>query len=121
MENGEYEADSDYNSEEEDTPCIIEMYDMACAALTWEPPATYVLPDETTMKEAQEADKYTGHILRALTAYEHGQSQPDDDEAWAQRHNMDFAINDGILHKAWIRGKGKQAMTQWQIVVPKIL
>ena len=33
MENREYEADSDHDSEEEDTPQIIEMYDMACAAL----------------------------------------------------------------------------------------
>ena len=36
---------------------MIEMYDMACAALTWEPSATYVLPDEATMKEAHEARK----------------------------------------------------------------
>ena len=109
METGEYEADSDYSSEEEDTPRIIELYAMACVAITWEPPATYALPDETAMKEAQNADKYTGHnvILRALTAYEQGQNQPEDDEAWAQRHNMDFAIKNGILHKAWIRGKGK--------------
>ena len=65
MENGEYEPDSDYSSEEEDTPRIIEMYAIACAALTWEPPATYFLPDETAMKAAQVADKYTGHILKA--------------------------------------------------------
>ena len=121
MENGEYEADSDYSSEEEDTPRIIEMYAMACAALTWEPPAIYALPDEAAMEEAQNADKYTGHILIALTAYEQGQNQPEDDETWAQRHNMGFAIKDGILHKAWIRGKGKQATTQWQMVVPKSL
>ena len=54
MKHGEYEADSDYSSEEEDTPRIIELYDLAYAALTREPPATYVLPDETTMNEAHE-------------------------------------------------------------------
>ena len=41
MGNGEYEADSEYESEEEDTPRIIEMYEMTWASLNWEPTSTH--------------------------------------------------------------------------------
>ena len=121
MENGEYEPDSDYSSEEEETPRIIEMYDMACAALTWEPPATYVLPDDTSMKAAQLADKYTGHILKALTAYEQGQTNQKMMKHGHSATTWTFAIKDGICTRPGLEAKGNKQQTQWQTVVPKSL
>ena len=46
MERGAYESDSDYSGPdtEEEDPRIVEMYDMACGAVGWKPPATYQLP-----------------------------------------------------------------------------
>ena len=122
MENGEYEADSDYDSEEEDMPRIIEMCDMACAALQWDPPATYELPSADQFRAGQRQDPYTtcntSHIIRALTEFEQGNSQPTEDEAWAQKHQSDYAIKQWIPHKAWLKGKAQHAKTQWQLVVP---
>ena len=47
-----------------------------------------------------------------------GKSQPADDAAWSQKHQSDFAIKHGTLHKAYIKGKAQHAKPQWQVVVP---
>ena len=91
---------------------IIEMYDMACAVLQWDPPATYELPASDQFTAGQRQGPYTGHTIRALTEFEQGNSQPTNDASWALKHQSDYAIKQGILHKARIKGKSQHAKTQ---------
>ena len=81
-----YESDSDYSGSdtEEEDPRIVEMYDMACGAVGWKPPATYRLPTQEAMQRAQDQAKYTSHIKQALQQYEKGETQTHSDEEWAR-------------------------------------
>ena len=75
MEEDTYECNSDYNSEEEEDPRIVDMYDMACSAVGWTAPPTYKVPTSTEMQRGQKEDQYTSHIRQALTQYQNGETQ----------------------------------------------
>ena len=93
MENGEYEADSDYDGD----------------------------PTLEQFREEQHKDPYTHHIITAITDLDQDAPQSEADRTWAQLNQSNFAIKDGTLYKAWIKGKGQHAKTQWQVVVPRSL
>ena len=63
-------------------------------------------------------DQYTSHIRQALTQYQNGETQSKSDEEWARDNEANYVIQDGLLKKAWIKGKGKTAVTVWQTIVP---
>ena len=124
MEQGTYHSDSPYNSgdEEEEDPRIIEMYDMACSAVGWSTPPTYRLPSTSEVQREQKQDKYmyTSHnvIRQVLQQSRNGETQTHSDGQWAQDNEANYMIPDGVLKKAWVKGKGKAAVTVWQTVVP---
>ena len=118
MEEDTYECDSDYNSEEEGDPKVVEMYDMACSAVGWTTPPTYKVPTSTEMQRGQKDDQYTSHIRQALTQYQNSETISKSDEEWARDNEANYVIQDGLLKKAWTKGKGKTAVTVWQTIVP---
>ena len=122
MDQGTYESDSDYVSDEEDEdPRIIDMYEMACASIGWQNPTTHRLPSEKEMRVAQQADPYTSSMVKALEDYESGAWQSETDEEWSRRNAANYVVQDNTLKKAWIKGQGRRAETVWQTVVPTAL
>ena len=72
------------------------------------------------MQYEQTQDKYTSHIKQALQQYQNRERQTHRDEQWARDHEANHVIHwqDGVMKKAWVKGKGKAAVTVWQTVVP---
>ena len=106
MENGEYEPDSDYESEEEETPRIIEMYDMACAALNGTHQQHMTYQQMSNSRSSTRARSYTHHIITALTAMtgQHNQSQVMKHGHSSNQSN--FAIKEAFCTKPGLRAKG---------------
>ena len=125
MENGTYEPDSDYEAEEEEDPKIIEMYELACSAVGWQMPATYTLPTKAEMQQAQADDEYVCKIKSAIQRHEEGAYQDAAEEEWpgASDNQANYAVHEGILINAWIKGKGRHSRLSvvWQTVAPKSL
>ena len=120
MEQATYHSDSPYNSEEEEEegPRIIETYAMVCSAVGWSTPPTYRLPSAAEVRREQKQETYTSHIRQALQQYQNGETHTPSDEQWAHGNEANYGIQDGVLKKAWVKGKGKAAVTVWQTVVP---
>ena len=70
------------------------------------------------MQRGQKDDQYTSHIRQALLQYQQGEAQTKSDEEWARDSEPNYVIQDGLLKKAWIKGKGRTAVTVWQTIVP---
>ena len=73
------------------------------------------------MRRAQDQDEYTPHIKQALQQYEKGEAQTHSDAEWARDNESNCVIQEGVLKKAWVKGKGQTASTVWQTVVPSCL
>ena len=121
MQSGTYEADSDCDAEEEDDPKIIEMYEHACSAVGWKTPVTCALPTTAEIQQAQSTDEAVQRIMTALHKHENSEYQDPTDEEWASDNQANYAVQDGILRKAWIQGKGRHSSVVWQTVVPTTL
>ena len=79
-------------------------------------PPTYRLPSAAEVQHEQKQDEYTSHIRQALQQYQNGETQTHSDEQWARDNEADYVIQDVVLKKAWVKGKGKAAITVWQTV-----